>query len=133
MPELLGRVEDPDGVVLFLEDVQGGHHSDLTDEDLSAAAHALGTAHGTALAGGAIPQRGAPWARDSLSEWVTARLGRHEWLEDPDWDTSSASGRSPPRRCALRHDGCSPAPAASGRAGGLVPPRLLARECRHPT
>jgi aminoglycoside/choline kinase family phosphotransferase len=95
MPELLGRVDGPDGVVLFLEDVQGCHHYDLTDDDLSAAAHALGSAHGTALARGASPETGAPWARDSLSEWVTARLGRHEWLEDPDWDTSPAFGQVP--------------------------------------
>lgn len=95
MPELLGRVDSPDGVVLFLEDVQGRHHNDLTDDDLSAAAHALGTAHGTALARGEVPGTGAPWATDSVSEWVTARLGRGEWLDDPEWDTSPPFGQVP--------------------------------------
>ena len=95
MPELLGRVEHPDGVVLFLEDVRGRHGYDLTDEDLRSAAQALGTAHGTALARGAVPLPGAPWAADALSEWVTARLGRNEWLEDPQWDGSPAFGPVP--------------------------------------
>ena len=59
------------------------------------AAHALGAAHGTALARGAVPETGAPWATDSLSEWVTARLGRNEWLDDPEWDTSPPFGQVP--------------------------------------
>lgn len=95
MPDLLGRVEHPDGVVLFLEDVHGRHGYDLTDQDLQVAAHALGSAHGTALAGGAAPGSGAPWAADALSEWITVRLGRAGWLEDPDWDTSPAFGTVP--------------------------------------
>jgi hypothetical protein len=95
MPELLGRVDTADGVVLFLEDVQGRHHYDLTDDDLSAAAHALGAAHGAALARGAGPEAGAPWATDSLAEWVTARLGRSEWLDDPEWDARPAFGQVP--------------------------------------
>jgi Phosphotransferase enzyme family len=98
MPELLGRVEHPDGVVLFLEDVHGRHGYDLTDEDLRGAARALGTAHGTALAHGATPAAGPPWATDALSEWVNARLGRREWLEDPEWDARPAFGTVPSAR-----------------------------------
>jgi hypothetical protein len=93
MPELLGRVEHAEGVVLFLEDVQGRHGYDLTDEDLRTAAYALGTAHGAALVRGATPAAGQPWAADALSEWVRARLGRREWLDDPDWRSRPAFGR----------------------------------------
>ena len=110
MPGLLGRVESPDGVVLFLEDVQGRHHYDFTDEDLSAAAHALGSAHGAALARGAVPETGAPWATDSLSEWVTARLGGNECSMTPNGKPALRSGRSQPRRCTPPPDDFSPAP-----------------------